>query len=85
MRELNIKALSVLGVDLEGHWLANSDFRAHKINLVLGLNLVVVFWVDEGQRQHSLLLQVGFVDTGKASGDDSKTAKMSGLKSSVLS
>lgn len=53
-------------------------------NRILGLNLVVVGRFGEGERKHTLLLQVGLVDTGKASGDDSKTTKMAGLESSVL-
>lgn len=49
------------------------------------LDLVVVCGVLEGKRQHTLLLQVGLVDTGKASSDDGQATEMTGLKSSVLS
>lgn len=53
-------------------------------HLVVGLNLVVVGGVSEGKRKHTLLLQVGLVDTGERTGDDGKTTKVAGLESSVL-
>ncbi len=54
------------------------------VNLVGGANLVVVGGVNERQGKHTLLLQVGLVDTGERTGDDSKTAEETGLESSVL-
>lgn len=53
--------------------------------LVFGSDLVIVGGVGEGKRKHTLLLQVGLVDTGERSGDDGKTTEMSGLKSGMLS
>lgn len=59
--QLNIVGLAILGVDTEGHGLADSELSAHQVNRVGGLDLVVVGGVGEGQRKHTLLLQVGLV------------------------
>lgn len=56
-----------------------------KTYLVIRANLVVVGGFGEGQRQHTLLLQVGLVNTSERSSDDGQTTKMTGLESSVLS
>ena len=48
------------------------------------MNLVVILRVSEGKRKHTLLLQVGLVDTGKRPGDNSKSTQVSRLKSSVF-
>lgn len=53
-------------------------------HLVIGLDLVVVGGVSEGKRKHTLLLQVGLVDTGERTGDDGKTTEVARLESSVL-
>lgn len=66
------------------HWLTNCNLGALQVNAVVWLDLVVVCWVAEGQRKHTLLLQVGLVDTCEGSGDDCETTKMSWLESSVL-
>jgi hypothetical protein len=57
---------------------------AQKVDLVLGLDLVVVGGVAEGQRKHTLLLQVGLVNTSEGAGDDSETTEVTGLESGVL-
>jgi hypothetical protein len=75
---------AVGGVDAEGHGLANGELSAEKVDLVAGLDLLVVLGVGEGQRKHTLLLQVGLVDTSKGAGDDGKTTKVTGLESGVL-
>ncbi|KAI6748464.1 hypothetical protein HG530_015500 [Fusarium avenaceum] len=72
-------------VDNEGQGLANFELGAEDIDLVIGSDLVVVSRVGEGQGQHALLLQVGLVDTGERSSDDSKTTEVTRLKSGVLS
>lgn len=54
-------------------------------NLVGTGNLVIVGRVLEPQRKHTLLLQVGLVDTRKGSADDSSSTKESGLKSGMFS
>jgi len=53
-------------------------------NLVSGLNLVVVGGVGKSQGKHTLLLQVGLVDTGERFDDDSKATEETGLESGVF-
>lgn len=53
-------------------------------NLVEGSDLVIVSCVGECQGQHTLLLQVSFVDTGEGLDNDGNTTKMTGLKSGML-
>lgn len=57
----NVVGSTVLGVDTESHRLADSHLSAEEIDSVGGLDLVVVGGVREGQRKHTLLLQVGFM------------------------
>lgn len=54
-------------------------------NFVGGLDLVVVTRVGERKRQHTLLLQVGFVNTREGLDDDGSTAQVSGFQGGVLS
>lgn len=58
--------------------------QAQDVNLVAGLDLVVVLRVSESESKHTLLLQVRLVDTSKRPGDNGKTTKVAGLKGSVL-
>ena len=58
--------------------------QTQNVDLVIRTNPVIVFGIDKGQGKHTLLLQVGFVDTGEGANDDSKATKESGLKSSVF-
>lgn len=57
-------------------------FRAH---LVARVDQVVVGLVDEGERNDTLLLEVGLVDTGEALGQDDATAEVPGLEGGVFS
>merc|ERR1719487_1488966 len=84
VRKLDLVRLAVLGVNLHGHGLANGELSAEKVNLVIGVELVVVGGLGEGERKHTLLLQVGLVDTGEGTGDDGKTTEVTGLESGVL-
>ena len=84
VRELDLEVLAVLGVDLHGDGLANGELSAEDVDLVLGAELVVVGGVREGEGKHTLLLQVGLVDTSEGAGDDGETAKVTGLESGVL-
>ncbi len=62
VREFDIDCVATIGgVNSQGHGLANSELSAGKIDAVIGTNLVVVGWVRESQRKHTLLLQVGLV------------------------
>ena len=75
---------AVGGVDTKSHGFANGELSAEKVDLVAGLDLLVVVGVGEGQGKHTLLLQVGLVDTGERAGDDGGAAQVPGLKRSVL-
>ena len=61
VRKLDLEGLTVLGVDSHGHGLADGELSAEKVDLVVGLELVVVGRLREGKRKHTLLLQVGLV------------------------
>lgn len=61
MGELSFPRLSVLRVYPKGHRLANSNLRAHEVDSVVWVNLVVVGRVYKSQGQHALLLEVGLV------------------------
>ena len=61
MAQLDVVRVTALGVDAESDGLADGELGAHQVDLVIGLDLVVVGGVGEGQREHTLLLQVGFV------------------------
>lgn len=84
MRKGNLEGLAILGVDDHGHRLADSELSAEDVDLVIGLDLVVVGGVREGEGKHTLLLQVGLVDASEGAGDDGETAKVTGLESGVL-
>ena len=60
--ELDVEGgTTILGVDTEGHGLANLDLSAEEVDGVLGVDLLVVGGVGEGKGKHTLLLQVGLV------------------------
>lgn len=82
--ERDVVGGAVGGVNTEGHGLADGEFSAEQVNLVVGLDLVVVLGVGEGEREHTLLLQVGLVDTSEGAGDDGETTEVAGLESGVL-
>jgi len=48
-------------VDTECDWLSDCELGAQKVDLVGWVDLVVVGWVGEGKRKHTLLLEVGLV------------------------
>lgn len=54
-------------------------------DLVVGADLVVISGVSEGKWEHTLLLEVGLVDSSEGLDDDGSSSKMSGLKSGVFS
>jgi hypothetical protein len=51
---------------------------------VRGKNELIIVGVSEREREHALLLQVRFVDTGERAGDDSKTAEEAWFESGVF-
>jgi hypothetical protein len=68
--------------DLKRQVLARGELlQAEDRDLVGSLDLVVVGLVLEPQRKHTLLLQVGLVDSGKRLDDDGGTTQESGFKS----
>lgn len=83
--ELDVEGLVAIGgVDNEGDGLADGKLSSLDVDLVVGANLLVVGRIGEGQGKHTLLLQVGLVDTSEGAGDDGKTAQVPGLEGSVL-
>lgn len=69
----------------EGQVLARSEaLETQDVNLVIGADLVVIGRVGEGQGEHTLLLQVGLVDTSERADNDGETTKEAGFESSVL-
>jgi hypothetical protein len=60
--ELDVESLAAVGgVDDKSHGLANGELGALEVDLVGGANLVVIGRLGEGERKHTLLLQVGLV------------------------
>ncbi len=84
MGQLNVEGLTVLWVDAHGEWLADGELSAAEVDLILWVDALVVLWVRESQWEHTLLLQVGLVDTSEGAGDDGKTSQVTWLKGSVL-
>lgn len=85
MLEGNVESgATVLGVDTESDGLANGELSAEEVDLVLGSDLLVVGGVNEGERKHTLLLQVGLVDTSEGTADDGETTEVAGLESGML-
>ena len=72
--------------NLKGQVLAGGELlQTENRELVGSLDLVVVGLVLEPQRKHTLLLQVGLVDSGKRLDDNGGTTQESRFKSSVFS
>ena len=59
--KLGFPSLSVLRMYSQRHWLANGEFGTHEVDLVIRVDFVVVFRVDERQGKHALLFQIGFM------------------------
>lgn len=53
-------------------------------NGIVSSDLVVVSGVHESEREHTLLLEVGLMDTSETLDNDGGTSEVTGLKSSVL-
>ena len=81
--ELVLGPISMLGD--EGKVLAlGKALESLDIHLIIGLNLVVIGRVDESQREHALLLQVGLVDACERTGNDGQSTEVPRLQSSVF-
>lgn len=76
---------TILVVEAHGQRLAFLEVgKTQDVNLVLRLDTVVIGRVGKGQRKHTLLLQVGLVDTSERLGDNGGTVKETGFQSSVF-
>lgn len=85
VRELDVEGLVTIGgVNDQGDGLADSELSSLDVDLVVGADLLVIGGLREGQGEHTLLLQVGLVNTGEGASDDGKTAQVPGLKGSVF-
>jgi hypothetical protein len=83
--EFNVKGLTaVCWMHTQRHRLTDCQLGAHKVDLVIWLDLIVVLGVGKGKRKHTLLLEVGFVDTCERPNDDCESTEMSGLERGVL-
>jgi len=58
--------------------------EADGVDLVAGVNPVVIFAVGKSQRHDTLLFQVGLVDTSEALGDNDAAAEVTGLQGGML-
>ena len=82
-RDVFLSAVGVL--DAEREVLAGREgLEAEDRNTVVGADLVVVGGVGEGEREHTLLLQVRLVDARKRACDDRQPAQEARLERSVL-
>ena len=84
MRQFTIPFLSIFGVYFHDQRLADFKARDEQVDLVVGIDLVVVFWIGKSKRKHALFLQIGFVDTGEASSNYGDTAEVSRFEGSML-
>jgi hypothetical protein len=85
VRKLDVESLAAVGgVDGHSERLSGSELGAGEVNLVAGANLVVVGRVGESKRKHTLLLQVGLVDTSERADNDGSTTQVPGLERSVF-
>lgn len=76
---------TILVVETKGEVLARCEgLETVDVDLVGGTDLVIVGGVDERQCKHTLLLEVGLVDTGEGASDDSKTTEEARLEGGVL-
>lgn len=86
MRKTDVLALAILVVDAESDGGSFGEFsNSDKVDLVVRLDLLVIGRVLEVEGEHTLLLEVGLVDTSEGSGDDSGSSEETGLKSGVFS
>lgn len=61
MSQLRLPRLTILWVHSQCHGPADGELRAHKVNFVVRIDLVVVRWINEGKREHPLLFEIGFM------------------------
>lgn len=62
----------------------SKTLKAEDINLIIRAHFIVICGIRKCQGKHTLLLQVGLVDTGKRTNNDRKSTQESRLEGSVL-
>ena len=61
MIQLDIKALAILRMHFQCHWLADRQLCAQQIHLIIWVDLVVVSRISKSKWKHALLLQICLV------------------------
>lgn len=85
MGKFQIFSLSIFVVKSESNGRTFSEFSdTDEVDLVVGLDAIVVSRVGEVERKHTLLLEVGLVDTSERTSDDSSSSEETGLESGVF-
>jgi hypothetical protein len=85
VRKLDLeRGASICGMNSHGQRLAGGELGGGQVDAVVGTNLVVVGRVGESKRKHTLLLQVGLVDTSERAGDDGGATQVPGLERGVF-
>jgi hypothetical protein len=85
VRKFQVLCLAVLVVKAEGNGRSFGEFSdTDEVDLVVGLDLVVVGRVGEVEREHTLLLEVSLVDTSERTSDDSSSSEETGFESGVF-
>jgi hypothetical protein len=83
--ELDLISLTVLVVETKSQGLALLEIsKTNDVDLVFGLDLIVIGSVGESQRKHTLLLQVSLVNTSEGLDNDGSTVQETGFKSGVF-
>ena len=60
-------------------WAWGKSLQARKWNFVASLDFVIIGWISKGQWEHTLLLQVGLVDTSKGLDNDGTATQVTKL------
>lgn len=58
--------------------------QTQNVNAVRGTDLVIIGGVNKGEGEHTLLLEIGLVNTGKRTDNDGETTKITRFESSVF-
>jgi hypothetical protein len=81
MSELDLLRLSTLMLKNKRQVLSRCEaLQALNIDMIVGLDLIVIGGVDKRERKHALLLEVGLVDTSEGAGNDSQSTEETWLE-----
>ena len=64
MCQLRLPRLAILRMHSQGDRFADGKFSRHDVEVVVGVDLVVVGGVGESEREHALFFEVGFMLDG---------------------